>query len=101
MTKEDLLKTYLQNEPRARERVNKVRALCNLLQRNHPAIQGIPAEVFTQIIDETIAYERYWRKILLENPDLRGKDYQTKREVVQKFQQSIGYEGGYTQKLHI
>lgn len=101
MTKEDLLKNYLQNEPRARERVNKVRAICNLLQRQHPAIQGISPEVMTRIIDETIAYERYWRKILLENPELRGADYETKKEVVQKFQQSIGYEGGYTQKLHI
>ncbi len=94
MKLEDILRKYLQDEPRARERVNKVRAICNLLQRNHPVLQTISPEVIVEIIDETIAYERYWRKILLDNPELRGKDYQTKKEVVQKYQIGLGYESG-------
>lgn len=101
MKREDILRRYLQDEPKARERVNKVRAIANLLQRNHPSIQGVSKEVFTEIIDETIAYERYWRKILLEHPHLRGADYETKRKVVQKKQIELGYESGANIKLKI
>ena len=101
MKLEDKLRTYLQDTPKARERMNKVRAICNLLQRNHPSIQGLSKEVIMEIIDETIALERYWRKILLDNPELRGADYETKRLVVQRKQVELGYEGGANVKLEM
>lgn len=101
MKREDILKKYLTEEPKARERVNKVRALCNLLQRNHPSIQGIPKKVMEEIIDETISYERYWRKILLDHPELRGKDYNEKTRLSQEAQVNLGYEGGANVKLKI
>lgn len=94
-TKEAILKEYLISEPKARERRNKIHAICNLLHRNHPAIQGISKDVLMGIIDEVIAYERLWRKILLDNPNLRGVDYETKKQIVQKKQIELDYESGY------
>ncbi len=58
-------------------------------------------EVVMDLVDEVIALERYWRKILLENENLRGSDYNTKRQVVQEYQQKIGYVGGANVKLKL
>lgn len=90
--RETMLKMYLEQTPRGRERRNKVRCVSNIIQKNHPSIQGIPPEVMCEIVDEVISYERYWRKILLEHPHLRGTDYNTKKMVVQKKQMELGYE---------
>lgn len=94
-TREDVLRRYLEDTPKARERVNKVRAICNLLQKNHPSIQGIPKDLMTEIIEEALAFDRYWRKLLSENPALRGSDYETKKKVVQRAQINLGYESGF------
>lgn len=92
-----MLKNYLKDNPRGRERRNKVRCISNVIQKYHPSVSDLPWEVMSDIVDEIIAYERYWRKILLENPELRGKDYETKRSVVQRKQIELGYESGYNE----
>ena len=92
MKLEDQLKRYLQDEPRARERHNKVRAITNFMRRSHPTLQSISVDLMSKFIDEIIALERYWRKILLDNPELRGHDYNTKKITVQNAQIRLGYE---------
>jgi len=101
MKLEDKLKLYIEKEPRARERRNKVRAIANFMKQNHPAIENLSTELLTSFVDEIVALERYWRKILLENPNLRGADYDTKQKVVQEKQIKLGYQGGYHTKFKI
>lgn len=101
MKKEFILKEYLVNNAPGRERKNKSRCISNIVQRNHPSIKDIPWQVMVEIVDDVVAYERYWRKILLDNPELRGMDYDTKKVVVQKKQIELGYEGGYNMKVDV
>lgn len=95
MKLEQILRNYLVEIPQARERHNKVRAISNLLQKTHPAIRNISKEVMIEIVDEVISYERYWRKILQDTPELRGNDYDSKRKVVQTKIMELGYESGF------
>lgn len=99
MKLEFILKQYLKDTPQARERRNKVRCISNLVRKNHPAIENVHTETMDNIVDDIVAYERLWRKILLENPDLRGIDYDTKKTVIQKKQIELGYESGYNRKI--
>ena len=94
------MKLYLKETPQARERKNKVRAIGNIMRKTHPSIQAISPEVMDGIVDEIIDYERYWRKILLDEPTLRGKDYNTKRIVEQKKMLELGVvEMGFKEEL--
>src|SRR3990167_1831806 len=101
MTLENQLKQLLKDEPRSRERRNKVRAVAHVLRKTHPVLGQIVPEVLQLIVNDVIALERYWRKILVENPELQGKDYNTKRQIVQEYQQKIGYESGYNVKINV
>lgn len=104
MKLEQLLKKELEKFVKGRERRNKVAFISFLLQKTHPAVQGISKEVMQEIVDETIALERYWRKILLENPHLRGQDYsgqgfKEKRQLEEESMMGLGYEPGAEMKL--
>ncbi len=104
MSLERLVKNYLESTPLARERRNKTRALCNLLQKTHPSIQGVNPKVLTEIFDELLTMDRIWRKILSENPSLRGTDYdgkgfKAKEQLEQEFLIGKGYEVGYNTKI--
>ena len=98
------MKDFLTRTPQARERRQKVRAIAFLLQKLHPAIRGLSKDLMTEIVDDTIAFERYWRKVLVENPDLQGKDYdgrgfKSKKQLEQEHQVNLGYESGANQKI--
>lgn len=107
MSLEKLVKSYLISEPRARERRNKTRALCNLLQRTHPSIEKVNPEVLTNIFDELLSMDRHWRKILSENIALRGKDYdgaggfKSKRQLEEEKMETMGYESGANLTLNV
>lgn len=92
MNRKSRLKKYLEDTPPARERKNKVRCISNLMRKTHPALQSLSSEVMDTITDEIIAYERYWKKILLDNPELRGGDYKTKKISVKNKLIHLGYK---------
>ena len=96
---EQLILTYLKEMPPFRERKNKVRGLANLLIEKYHL--DIPREKMMNIIDDVVAGERYWRKILQNYPEYRGQDYDTKKKVVQKTQINLGYEPHYHQRIKI
>src|SRR3990167_1110842 len=99
-TKENIMKDFLITTPQARERRQKVRAIAFLLQKLHPAIRELSKDLMIEIVDDTIAFERYWRKTLQNYPELRGSDYNTKKEVVQKKMLEMGVaEIGFNQKI--
>lgn len=93
---QDTVRAYLEEEPRARERRNKDRALVNLLIRKYPQLSCIEKSTLTEIVLDYNNADRYWRKTLHEYPHLRGKDYGTKDIVEQRKELALGYEVGYS-----
>lgn len=92
---------YLQEEPKARERRAKDRALCNLLIRNYPALRNIPKETLIEVVRDFNALDRYWRLLTSLHPELRGSDYDTKQVVEERKQLQLGVaEMGFNHKIH-
>lgn len=89
----DLL-TYLKQEPRARERKNKNRAIGNLLSKKY-RFDFLPKQMVADMVGEVLSLDRKWRKILEENPNLRGEDYDEKVILEQEAQIKLGYEPDY------
>ena len=91
---------YLKQEPRARERKNKNRAIGNLLIA--PYIEKVMKDNgfkefisnkadIADIVGEVLTLDRQWRKILEENPELRGTDYKDKAMLEEKKLEELGY----------
>lgn len=83
---------YLKTEPRARERKNKNRAIGNLLQKKYFYTENISKDKMADMVGEILSLDRKWRKILEENPDLRGTDYTDKVELELEKQRELGYK---------
>ena len=79
----------LQNEPRARERSNKNRAIGNLMIKQYNLT--IDKAQMADMVGEILSQDRKWRKILEENPELRGSDYGDKDILEQKKIVELGY----------
>lgn len=92
----DEIKNYCEKEPKARERRNRDRAMVNLLLKKYPEMLPLKDKIIN-ICHDFESYSRIWRKVLEECPELRGKDYETKREMVEKHQIELGYENNYHQ----
>lgn len=90
---------YLQSEPQFRERSNKDRGIVNLLMRRHPSLKGViqngamKKEVVTAIVQEYASMDRAWRKVLEEEPALRGSDYEDKARLEDEMIEQL-YETG-------
>lgn len=84
------LKEYLIKEPRARLRRNKNRAIGNIIIKKY-AFKECEKEMMADMVGEILSMDRQWRKILEENPDLRGSDYAQKTELEIKKQEELGY----------
>lgn len=94
------LKQLLETEPKARERKNKNRAIGRIIEKMFPALtDAISIETVMEIVAETLTLDRQWRKLLADNPELRGSDYGDKDELEQKAQINLGYEPGANVKL--
>ena len=102
----DTLYKYLQEEPKARERVNKNRAIGNLLgmkfgkpiynlKDNAKEFDHFEFKVSRQdmaeLIGEVLSADRAWRKTLEENPSLRGSDYKEKSQLEADAKAELGY----------
>jgi hypothetical protein len=96
----DLL-NYLKKEPRARERANKNRAIANVVLQPYLKKFGINGnkEVMSDIVGEILSLDRKWRKILEENPDLRGTDYNDKQALEENKMSELGYEPNYNSNV--
>lgn len=93
----ELIKQKLIAFPNFRERSRRGEYLATLALRHLGLEQSFKeGNRFTtkQLSDIAVAYEslnRAWRKVLEENKDLRGKDYEEKIELVQAKQLELGY----------
>lgn len=94
----DLL-NYLKQEPRARLRANKNRAIGNILQKKHFYTENISRDKMANLVGEILTLDRQWRKILEENPELRGTDYSKKDILEQEKMLELGYSPGYQRDI--
>ena len=90
----NLVKNYLETEPRFRERKNKTRGLVNLLIKRYPAIEGIPKQILEDVCADFASMDRSWRQTLEHYPHLRGSDYGDKEVLEQEKQVELGYQIG-------
>lgn len=89
------IKKYLMGEARARERTLHQRGIVNLLLQDYPELKQIPKAKLVNFCHDFESHCRVWRKVLEENPELRGADYDTKEVVEQDYMLKIGYRPGY------
>lgn len=101
MNQKVLVEKYLQDEPRARERKNKNRAVVNLLLKKFPQLSEIPKDRLEDILQEAATLDRCWRWVTEHRKWLRGADYGSKEELEQKVQIELGYEPGYYRDIKV
>lgn len=94
---EDEVANHLTLNPSARERKNKNRFIASLLIDKHHL--DISLDKLTTVITQAATYDRSWRKVLEENPHLRGKDYDQKVILEQQAQLELGYTPHYSEDL--
>ena len=90
---------YLQKEPRARERSNKNRAIGNLCRDKFFPNSDLNKSKMADMVGEILSMDRQWRKILEENPDLRGTDYKDKQILEENKMLELGYSPNYTSDI--
>lgn len=77
----DQVKQYLEEQPSARERKNKNRAICNMMIKKY----------IQEMVGDILNADRAWRKVLEDNPQLRGSDYEDKDQLEENKQRELGY----------
>lgn len=95
-TNKDRVKRFLEIEPKAREWTNKNLAISHLLLDKFDGIARLKdrrqrRKAFAELILEANNMDRCWRKVVEENPDLRGSDYNDKKILEQQAQIDLGY----------
>ena len=73
------LHQYLIDNPQARERCNKDRAIVNILLKRYDLVD---IKEIVRFAREHNSMDREWRDILLKNKELRGIDYALKKKLV-------------------
>lgn len=89
MTANEVMMSFLLENKWARLRKNKNKALAVLALAKHQV--DIETNLLADIIVESTTLDREWRKILSDNPTLRGVDYESKDELEIEKQQELGY----------
>lgn len=84
------LEDLLEKQPRARERKYKNEAIAYLLKLKHSL--NLDRKLLMEIVKEANTLDREWRKLLEENPKLRGSDYEEKNKLVDKKLKELGYK---------
>ena len=89
----------LNKQPLYRERHNKQRGHAKLLIEKFPSLATIDRKILERALAKHESIDRSWRKILSENPSLRGSDYDEKTPLEHKKQQDLGYISPFKGKL--
>ena len=91
MTVYDEMAKALEQFPLARERKNKHRIIAYILQKKHLELGFIERKRIAEILEDAVTYDRAWRKVTEERPELRGTDYKEKARLVKAKQKELGY----------
>lgn len=91
----ELIEKALRNYPWFRERKDKNLGIAKLIvMKYHPWLAG-NEEKLADLVVLAGTLDRAWRKILQDNPELRGLDYEDKAVLEQEKQMELGYEVGF------
>lgn len=91
MTLYEETKSLLTREPRARERRGKDNGIRLLLIEKYPSLASVDKSVLIEVLRAYNSYDRIWRKVTLENPELRGKDYEDGYDLAVQEMDKLGY----------
>lgn len=89
------LYNLIKENKKARERFFKNRTVAYVMQQKYPTLKDIPLDKLEDFVKDITTLDCQWRKILKENEDLRGKDYNYKKIAEQEYQIKLGYSVGY------
>ncbi len=93
-TIQDIIIGYLRRHSFARERRHKNEAIIAMLLDKYG--DPVPTSKLAEFSKDFTSYDRIWRLVLSEHPDLRGQDYADKDIYEQEFQiNMLGMESGY------
>lgn len=95
----DKIKEKLEKYPEYRERKKKNLLIAKMLAFKYSLETTLPVEILESIVADSSTYDRAWRKILQENVNLRGKDYEEKEILEQEKQIELGYQPGIKRSI--
>jgi hypothetical protein len=86
----------LERNPLSRERRNKNRTISYLIRQNYQSLKNIDKGVIEKVVHDILAFDRYWRLIIADRDDLKGRDYngkgfKEKEQLEQEAQINYGY----------
>lgn len=98
MSRLNKIEDYLRQEPRARERANRYKAIRNLILKELPSYKDIPKEKIEEIAFQSVQINRCIQRAQQLNKELRGSDYEdNKVELEQEHQIDLEYSPGFNQ----
>lgn len=87
---------YLKTHPDARERSNRYKAISALLRRKYEIPKEVSDDLIQLIIVDGMTCNRFFNKVMQDNEEVRGKDYNDKKKILeQQAQIDLGYEVGF------
>jgi len=92
MTLQTKIHEALKLNPEARERRTKHKFLTKMLQDKYDDLKIIPLEVLEEAVRDYASMDRIYRKLLQDNPNLRGSDYEDKHELENEKLEELGYK---------
>lgn len=87
----DAMYSLLREQPKARERKSKNRAIAHILQKRYQQLAQVDKGVLADAIGEIHSLDRSWRKVTEDHEHLRGSDYDDKPRLEKEVQESLGY----------
>lgn len=90
MTAIESMAKYLVDKPKARERRYKDLAMAHRLVRRYGL--DIEPQTLREVLQDYGTMDRAWRKVLQDNPELRGSDYEKGYELAVKKMDELGYD---------
>ena len=80
----------------ARERRNRRQVIQEmLLQKYGDGSPAFPVDKLSDFAEDWVSYDRIFRLVQQENPEVRGKDYDDGKALSQVKQLELGYQPGY------
>lgn len=94
------LKHKLKSFPIWRERRERKRLIADHILKQY-GLYGKPInpDMLEELATEFDSYDRTWRKVLQDCPELRGTDYNDGKKVEQLKQMELGYEPNYKENV--